>query len=63
MSDDPTVLPPAAKAEPELPEDARVILPKGYRLTINGKEFSLAMNTVLEGKRVDIVAAGLIPAK
>jgi hypothetical protein len=59
MDDAPQNLPPAAKVEDEKP--ARTILPKGFKVTINEKPFSLAMNTVIEGQRADIVAAGLKP--
>lgn len=50
-------------ATPETPQPApkpgKAILPKGYVLTIGGKQFRMAMNAVIVGDRADMIAAGL----
>lgn len=58
MADDPDKdLPPAATVEPE--KEARTILQKGHVVTIGGKEFKLAMNTVITGSAKDFEDVGL----
>jgi hypothetical protein len=59
MSAEPEDLPPAATAEPD--QIARTILFKGHTIIVNDRSFTLAMNTVVEGQRADVIAAGLKP--
>lgn len=57
MSDEPSL--PAAKPDTE---NARVILPKGTLIVVNGVvTLKLEMNAVASGKRAEIVAANLNP--